>query len=479
MKKLNLTLLPLIMIVSGHSTASTVHDEIAKERKVTLSSTNALTNNNDGPLIEIQINSLRSVQDNLASGIQDLSFSLNESALNPLEVQGQQVKPGETINFEYLIKKEGQIVLPIKDGDEGHGSLFNYMLNIDNLQSILDYREVNPPARYTKVYDCPEGSTYNILSNQCLKPIQCTYDVKHLYAVSKQTGIRIVDGTSIINNANIKKCMPITKGQTVYTCSAEQTSNDVETLYGLCTNELIVTQQKHCPDSLHKEQPSTGYCEVPPLVECESGYDLNIGDNAFDSQDDKCVSQVFQIEKSCPDGYSLQGEQCEKTETTSSYYTCSSGTLSGTQCLTTTQSCSYSYSTYYAQLGDGNGARWNGSLVYSGQLPTSWWKKSSGVYYKRGAHMYSGSRFTKYQICRKLESTSAASLTCPSGYSLSGSQCTKVSTIIFDPTCPAGFELNGEKTQCSKLPLEMPAAQSCPSSYPVWDNLEKRCLSST
>ncbi|MDD2202949.1 MAG: hypothetical protein PHD78_00955 [Bacilli bacterium] len=106
---------------------------------------------------------------------------------------------------------------------------------------------------------------------------------------------------------------------------------------------------------------------------------------------------------SCPSGYGdRQGDTCYKYDTDYEY-TCSEGTLVGSQCKTTTTTYSYSCPSGYSQSGSGSNTK-----------------------------------------CSKEDSTS--SYYCTTG-TLVGSQC-KVANVTYSYSCPSGYSQSG--SSCSK-----------------------------
>jgi len=466
------------------ATANNSIEERHNDKITSLSSHTYLKDHSDEPLIKIEVSDLKSAQENLASGVQSMSFQLSENATSSLEVEGQLVEPGDTVNFDYLVEQNGQIELPVKNGEDSFNSSFEYTLSIDRVFSHLDYREIEPPDQYTKVYDCPAGSNYNEDSNQCLKSIGCLGNDTHYYSVSQENGLTVMNDSLLYQSATTNSCIPVSVGQFVYTCGELQASGLSGKVYELCTNEVIDAANKHCPSSSHKVSPSSGYCEVPPLVTCESGYDLVLGGDVFDSSDDSCVTQTYTYQKVCPSGYALVGEQCEKIVSTSPTYSCSSGSLSGTQCFVTSTQCRYQDGVpFYYAMSTKTGSQTTWRYYWNHQLVTgsNYWlgnlKREWVEIHRQGGDKDTRYYHTSYEICSNVTTTHAANKSCSSGYTLSNNQCYKTLIDSYTPTCQENFELNEGNTFCHKSPSQVPAQQSCPVNYPNWISSEKRCAS--
>ena len=182
-------------------------------------------------------------------------------------------------------------------------------------------------------------------------------------------------------------------------------------------NATAGTQKYTCQKTKYETQCSTSYVSQAYSCDCKTtivrGVSTTTCNTCYTSvpvqscrdvpvtYNDTCTKTVY----SCPSGYTLSGQKCNKSTTT---YSCPSGyTLSGTKCnkSTTTYSCPNGY-------------------TLSGQK------------------------------CNK----SVTTYSCPSGYTLSGTKCNKNVTVY---SCPSGYTLSG--TKCSKKVT----TYSCPSGTDV------------
>ncbi|HGF7521615.1 TPA: conjugal transfer protein TraN [Vibrio cholerae] len=157
----------------------------------------------------------------------------------------------------------------------------------------------------------------------------------------------------------------------------------------------------------------------------------------------------------CPIGAAVCTQKSE-SKTTSPTYTCSSGSLVGSQCKINTSECRSEGSNYVVRIVirnssncsvSGEGYRWNSRYVAPGE-------------YFQGAfvHRYSigtckGSQvWEDYQICRNVTSYIPATPICPSGFVFNSSSNLCVQNTLVD-VCPLGSQYqcvpNGGAKYCS------------------------------
>lgn len=157
----------------------------------------------------------------------------------------------------------------------------------------------------------------------------------------------------------------------------------------------------------------------------------------------------------CPIGAAVCTQKSE-SKTTSPTYTCSSGSLVGSQCKINTSECRSEGSNYVVRIVirnssncyvSGEGYRWNSRHVAPGE-------------YFQGAfvHRYSigtckGSQvWEDYQICRNVTSYIPATPICPSGFVFNSSSNLCVQNTLVD-VCPLGSQYqcvpNGGAKYCS------------------------------
>ena len=232
---------------------------------------------------------------------------------------------------------------------------------------------------------------------------------------------------------------------------------------------------------------------------------------------DKCVKEIKTIDikdatpnpvtYSCPDGYTKNGTKCEtmvsKTDTKDGSYVCSDGyTLNGTKCNKETKSTD----TKNATITCPKGYTKNGTKC-SKETTTTDTKDATPKYstrtVKENYTCYQNQCTTKTVFtcptgqscgnypqtsCEKVKKTCTrdkseqyiSGYTCPSGYTLSGTKCTKkiTKTTTKDATitCPDGYTKNG--TKCNKevtIIDTKDATFTCPNDYSKNNN---KCIKS-
>ncbi len=217
------------------------------------------------------------------------------------------------------------------------------------------YDADNPPDRYSPVTGCPAGYYYEKNSDLCLKEMGCTYSENDYYAASLRDGIEIVtNNTVVVADTSKTQCLPVNKNGMIFTCGAAVKKLATDTFYEVCTNQKATSTPNSCPSESHILNSKTDYCEVPPTVTCPADYELVKGDDDFSELDDVCQSKTFAVNKSCPAGYTMQGDQCKKEVTQPIQRYCPSGYWdNGSNCKKTTDTnLSYSCPAGYEKSGD-------------------------------------------------------------------------------------------------------------------------------
>ncbi len=239
-----------------------------------------------------------------------------------------------------------------------------------------------------------------------------------------------------------------------------------------------------CPSGYTVLNNSTCVAYATPSKSCKDGYTLS---------GNSCIKQTTSSttpSTKCASGYTKSGSTCVANTPTSSAikksYTCSSGTLSGTQCKITRTSSSYI--TEYTDHGQTyNGCTkknvsiapcTNGNCnqkVYTYYCPAgSYYYKDATISYscasgytKKGSgsstqcYKNDSSKLQKYCSKGTLSGNSCITTstktdnsklttTCPSGYTLSGSNCVKYTERAYEqePYCPNGGVVDSTYSYC-------------------------------
>ncbi len=221
--------------------------------------------------------------------------------------------------------------------------------------------------------------------------------------------------------------------------------------------------------------------DVKTTYTCPSGYTLNGTKCSKKSTDTKKATASTKTTYSCPSGYTLNGTKCSKTTTDTknatankkTTYSCPSGyTLNGTKCSkTTTDTKNATANTTY------------GDWVYQGKYTFNSIQYTSDT---RKVVRVSSSINTDcttncttntwtYLVYNRSKKTTYS---CPSGYTLNGTKCSKKTTDTKNATastkttysCPSGYGLGGTKCYKGSMTTKNATANTkttytCPSGY--------------
>ena len=221
--------------------------------------------------------------------------------------------------------------------------------------------------------------------------------------------------------------------------------------------------------------------DVKTTYTCPSGYTLNGTKCSKKSTDTKKATASTKTTYSCPSGYTLNGTKCSKKTASSinatankkTTYSCPSGyTLNGTKCSkTTTDTKNATANTTY------------GDWVYQGKYTFNSIQYTSDT---RKVVRVSSSINTDcttncttntwtYLVYNRSKKTTYS---CPSGYTLNGTKCSKKTTDTKNATastkttysCPSGYGLGGTKCYKGSMTTKNATANTkttytCPSGY--------------
>lgn len=347
------------------------------------------------------------------------------------------------------------------------------------------YDPVSPPDQYTPIESCADGYQYYPETKQCLKQISCDYGDNDFYAAGQREGIQVVkNGSVLVENDSIPVCVPVSKNGQTFTCGDAMKKLSTDTFHEVCTSQVGSVISKGCPNDEHHLNPISGFCEIPPTVECDNGYDLIEGANKFDFLDDHCQSKQFAVDKTCANGYTLNGDVCQKVNYADFTYSCPSGYQqnNGT-CTRSVKQCRYYTGNYVDEITvTGNKCTYRNETQYVWNSIARWKGFSKGkLMHTVFQELPCGSGgtvpaiFRQYEICGNTTQSIPATKKCPSGMNLTGNKCKSTDTINYIPVCPDGFTLKDDV--CVMHPEIIPVEHSCPSLYPIWDEAEKRCKS--
>ena len=233
--------------------------------------------------------------------------------------------------------------------------------------------------------------------------------------------------TSTVNATanNSTSTINATSSKQNYTCQKTKTENQCSTSY------VSQAYSCDCKTTIVRGVSTTTCNTCYTSVPVQSCRDVTVTYN------DTCTKTVY----SCPSGYTLSGQKCNKTTTT---YSCPSGyTLSGQKCnkSTTTYSCPSGY-TLSGQKCNKNVTTYSCASGYT-LSGTKCSKKVTNYSCPTGTDVRegSGSSLKCYQV---IEGTT--SYKCDSGWTLSGSTCSKTEKVkVTVKECKKGYKLEGNK----------------------------------
>ena len=221
--------------------------------------------------------------------------------------------------------------------------------------------------------------------------------------------------------------------------------------------------------------------DVKTTYTCPSGYTLNGTKCSKKSTDTKKATASTKTTYSCSSGYTLNGTKCNKVTTSSinatankkTTYSCPSGyTLNGTKCSkTTTDTKNATANTTYGDWVSQGKQTFN-TVQYSTDTRRVVLVAS---YIKTDCTSNCTTNKWVYLIMNRSKKTTYS---CPSGYTLNGTKCSKTTTDTKNATantkttysCPSGYGLGGTKCYKGSMTTKNATANtkttySCPSGY--------------
>ena len=295
-----------------------------------------------------------------------------------------------------------------------------------------------------------------------------------------------------------------TTNKTTYTCPSGYTLSGTTCYKNLADSKVDAKANYKTTDVVvNALKNTTGSYPVyaNPIVDVDSSYTCPSGYTRSGNTCYKSVSATAESETvsyTCPSGYTRSGSKCIKTETINATastgrttYTCPRGyTLSGTKCTKTTTSTVsatkstdkvYKYGTFQSAP---SGYICSTSTQYvctsSSNCPgyitvyTSCYKNQT-TYTCPSGYTKSGTKCTRTttSTVNATANAGATTYTCPSGYTKSGTKCTKTITIDADVvggglnyTCPSGYSLEGKRCyKYTSADIDYDYTYTCPSGY--------------
>ena len=337
------------------------------------------------------------------------------------------------------------------------------------VNKVTYYQHRKAIVTSTTVYTCPAGYTRN--GTKCTKATTgATIDATPHYNPDQV----VTTDAKYTTEGHREYIDPIkTKTGTNYTCPTGYTLNGSYCIKYTDATEKPGSTNYTCPSGYTKNGTK---CEKTYDAKYTAGVTSYTCPNGGTLDGTKCVvtsNATANTTYTCPSGYTKNGSSCYKVydATASTSYTCPSGySLSGSKCtksststINATASTSYGswkaqWTKYYSSsqktyTNDTN------KLVYNGTVSGATCGSpcgNKGIWYKYT--YYTRSKSTNY--------------TCPSGYTKSGSKCSKTTTSTINATanttytCPSGYTKNGSKcsmTTTSTINATANTKYSCPN----------------
>ena len=291
---------------------------------------------------------------------------------------------------------------------------------------------------------------------------------------------------------------PVYNPDQVITTDAKLSEGGVETVYADFIKTLEKTEYT-CPEGYTL---NGSYCikytnatehDGDITYTCPSGYTKN-GSKCIKTYD--ATYKAGATSYTCPDGGTLNGTKCVVTKNASSSteYTCPSGyTKNGSSCYkvyTATSSTSYTCPSGYTKSGSKCTKSSTSTIDATAKTSYGSWVNGGTKYYTSSSKAYEGTtsklvlqgaiagatcgspcgnKGIWYKYIYYTRSTNTT-YSCPSGYTKSGSKCTKTTTSTIDATastsytCPNGGTRDGNKCTLT-VSATANTTYSCPSGY--------------
>lgn len=367
----------------------------------------------------LQTGTIRNAAGELARGNHTVEFTLDLAAPYALNVEGAVVEPGKTITLTRNLSMTGSVlnlnIFPVESGKQG---IATYTINLPSISVKL----------------CPADMTEGVNS--------CT---KILYA------------------------------NPTYICgSGYSLSSDNK-----CERTVSVPKADSCGTGFVKAgNVCVGGVEVPPIAQCGTGYALNASG--------ECESQVYEKFDDCPATFSLLDGTCQKkTKIAKQLEGCPEGSepdlnfsdlcvqtvkqSKGVYCrnisTSTVNSCHLVNDQKLCLQLDNDLAACKVNTYTAGKLecPTNATLLNGKCiieeYYQLNAACPTNFTLVAGTTTCQMVETQAASLGCESGYTLSGSNCSKTTSLAI-VSCPSTHHYSGGTCHLIKSPT-----LECESGY--------------
>lgn len=330
--------------------------------------------------------------------------------------------------------------------------------------TVTLYQHKKPVTTTSTIYTCPEGYVRN--GSTCTRSTTgATINATPVYGKDKTiiTNAKYNDGyTQRVYTDPIRK-----KVGTDYSCPVGYTLNGSYCIKYTDATPVYGNTTYTCPTGYSKNGTkcvktySATYKSGATTYSCPNGGSLSGTTCTITTTASSNGSYT------CPSGYSLNGSTCYKTynATSKTTYSCPSGySLSGSKCVkssTSTINATASYGSWYV----------TGTKYYTSTISVYTNDTSKVVFNGAVTGAVCGSPCGNKGLWYKYTYYARSiSYTCPSGYTKSGSKCTKTTSSSINATastsytCPNGGTRNGSTCTLSAS-ATYNSSYSCPSGY--------------
>ncbi len=442
--------------------------QVMLDEQVTLAVDRLLQLPNGASLSVILTEELKDKDGNRLRGPHDVLFTLSENSEFAVNIEGSTVAPGQTVRLvTNLSLSSSRLYLPIYPANKGDFGHIDYSIHLPSL-SITDCPAQTTPLKnggcaatevQAGVYVCPQSYDLNGLECQLDETITiksaCPVGFAYLNGQCISSDVVSVrdacaDGYILTSTGTV--CEQTVQHPMVHTCPINFTIQPDTT----CKQVETILPHETCPDTYTRNNEQCERTLKLAISDCESGYVLLNG-QCYERQ---AASPV------CPTGQQLVGDNCERVERIDSSVQCDDGftmnpngqcvkrseqPLNGHACpegtVTTDGGCAR-LSRYIQESKCPSGMTFNGEFCTEETVQDI-------IGCAEGWYMHDNG------TCHELHDFE---LICEDGYSIHNNRCIKNETISATLGCPTGYSFDADSNLCSKT-VVIDAAKSCVDDY--------------
>lgn len=448
-------------------------DDVVLDKQITLAVDQLLKRPNGATISVVKTQELRTEAGELLRGVHDVLFTLDPSSAFPVNVNDQIVSPGQTVSFTTnLTQSSHRLYFPIYPANAGEYGDTTYKIHLPSLSAtdcpvgslVMQNKGCEITELHAGLYTCPDSYILNAITCELNEVIKINS--------ACPVGMSLVDG----------ECETSDVVNTSDSCTDGYVNDLVN---GNCTQTILYPMQYTCPVNYELQSDTTckqdetilpsstcpvGYmlideqCEKMleyAITNCETGYVLSNGE-CYEQQLTSIV---------CPTNYVFINNQCEFTESINPSPTCNVGYVlnAAEQCIKRIEVPVNGHSCPEGTLWTNTGCERIERFTQIETCPVDYYfngkycqKESEAAFLgcESGWIFKDGECFEEHDF----------SLKCPSGYTLDKNACVKTDVIPNTQGCPTGYAFNGSTNLCSKT-IVIGAAESCLEGYSVINNV--------